>query len=151
MPVAELAAQLEPDVRVLVDAAHAPGMIDFDVARLGASYVTANCHKWMCSAKGAAFLWVRPDRRDDVYPAVISHGYNGGWPSAGGHLHAQFDWTGTHDPSAWLTIPDALAAGGGDAPLTAGPACGARSESCACGGATCSSRLSASSRQHLRT
>ncbi len=110
LPVAELAAQLEPDVRVLVDAAHAPGMIDFDVARLGASYVTANCHKWMCSAKGAAFLWVRPDRRDDVYPAVISHGYNGGWPSAGGHLHAQFDWTGTHDPSAWLTIPDALAA-----------------------------------------
>ena len=112
LPVAELAAHLEPDVRVLVDAAHAPGMIDFDVTRLGASFVTANCHKWMCSAKGAAFLWVRPDRRDDVYPAVISHGYNGGWPSEGGHLHAQFDWTGTHDPSAWLTIPDALAAVG---------------------------------------
>ncbi|WP_420622855.1 aminotransferase class V-fold PLP-dependent enzyme [Candidatus Poriferisodalis sp.] len=108
LPVAELVARLEPDVRVLVDAAHAPGMIDFDVSRLGASYVTANCHKWMCSAKGAAFLWVRPDRRDDVYPAVISHGYNGGWPSEGGHLHAQFDWTGTHDPSAWLTVPDAL-------------------------------------------
>ena len=109
LPVAELVAKLEPDVRVLVDAAHAPGMIDFDVAQLGASYVTANCHKWMCSAKGAAFLWVRPDRRDDVYPAVISHGYNGGWPTEGGHLHAQFDWTGTHDPSAWLTVPDALA------------------------------------------
>ncbi|WP_420446418.1 aminotransferase class V-fold PLP-dependent enzyme [Candidatus Poriferisodalis sp.] len=110
LPVAELVAKLEPDVRVLVDAAHAPGMIDFDVAQLGASYVTANCHKWMCSAKGAAFLWVRPDRRDGVYPAVISHGYNGGWPTEGGHLHAQFDWTGTHDPSAWLTVPDALTA-----------------------------------------
>ena len=110
LPVAELVARLEPDVRVLVDAAHAPGMIDFDVSQLGASYVTANCHKWMCSAKGAAFLWVRPDRRDDVYAAVISHGYNGGWPTEGGHLHAQFDWTGTHDPSAWLTVPDALTA-----------------------------------------
>ena len=110
MPIAELAAQLEPDVRVLVDAAHAPGMIDFDVTELGASYVTANCHKWMCSAKGAAFLWVRPDRRDGVHHSVISHGYNGGWPSGGGHLHAQFDWTGTHDPTAWLTVPDALAA-----------------------------------------
>ena len=110
LPVAELAAQLEPDVRILVDAAHAPGMIDFDVAELGASYVTANCHKWMCSAKGAAFLWVRPNRRDGIYPAVISHGYNGGWPSEGGHLHAQFDWTGTHDPGAWLTVPHALAA-----------------------------------------
>ena len=77
--MAELAAALEPDVRVLVDAAHAPGMIDFDVAASGASYLTANCHKWMCSAKGAGFLWVRPDRRDDMYHSVISHGYNGGW------------------------------------------------------------------------
>ena len=110
LPVADLAAELEPDVRVLVDAAHAPGMIDFDVTELGASYVTANCHKWMCAAKGAAFLWVRADRRDGIYPAVISHGYNGGWPTEGGHLHAQFDWTGTHDPAAWLTVPDALAA-----------------------------------------
>ena len=109
-PIAEIAAAVEPDVRVLVDAAHAPGMIDFNVAELGASYVTANCHKWMCSAKGAGFLWVRPDRRDDVYHSVISHGYNGGWPSTGGRLHAQFDWTGTEDPSAWLTVPAALEA-----------------------------------------
>ena len=108
MPVAELSAALEPDVRVLVDAAHAPGMIDFDVVALGASYVAANCHKWMCSAKGAGFLWVRDDRRDDVHHPVISHGYNGGWPSGGGRLHAQFDWTGTDDPSAWLTVPAAL-------------------------------------------
>ena len=108
MPIAEIAATLEPDVRVLVDAAHAPGMIDFDVSELGASYVTANCHKWMCSAKGAGFLWVRADRRDDLYHSVISHGYNGGWPSSGGRLHAQFDWTGTEDPSAWLTVPAAL-------------------------------------------
>ena len=108
MPIAEIAAELEPDVRVLVDAAHAPGMIDFDVSGLGVSYVTANCHKWMCSAKGAGFLWVRNDRRDDVFHSVISHGYNGGWPSAGGRLHAQFDWTGTDDPSAWLTVPAAL-------------------------------------------
>ena len=110
MPVDELAARLEPDVQVLVDAAHAPGMFDFDVTELGASYVTANCHKWMCSAKGAALLWVRPDRRDGMHHAVVSHGYNGGWPSQGGHLHAQFDWTGTHDPTAWLTVADALGA-----------------------------------------
>ena len=108
MPIVGLAAELEPDVQVLVDAAHAPGMIDFDVASSGASYVTANCHKWMCSAKGAGFLWVRRDRRDDIYHSVISHGYNGGWPSRGGRLQAQFDWTGTHDPSAWLTVPAAL-------------------------------------------
>jgi len=113
LPVADLVAALEPDVQVLVDAAHAPGMIDFDLDTLGASYVTANCHKWMCAPKGSAFLYVREDRRRDIYPAVISHGYNGAWPAAGGHLHTQFDWTGTDDPTAWLAVPDALDTVGG--------------------------------------
>ena len=112
LPVRELVAALEPDIEVLVDAAHAPGMIDFDVSSLGASYVTANCHKWMCSPKGAGFLYVREDRRPKIHPAVISHGYNGAWPATGGHIHTQFDWTGTDDPTAWLTVPDALDAVG---------------------------------------
>ncbi len=110
LPLAEIVAALEPEVRVLVDAAHAPGMIDFDVTALGASYVTANCHKWMCSPKGSALLYVREDHRDRIYPAVISHGYNGGWPAEGGHMHTQFDWTGTDDPTAWLATPVALEA-----------------------------------------
>ena len=108
MPVAEIASALEPDVAVLVDAAHGPGMIEFDVSTLGVSYVTANCHKWMCSAKGAAFLWVRDDRREGLCSPVISHGYNDAWPSSASRFHAQFDWTGTQDPSAWLTVPVAL-------------------------------------------
>ena len=108
LPISGLVAALEPDVEVLLDAAHAPGMIDFDLESLGASYVTANCHKWMCAPKGSAFLYVREDRRQRIYPAVISHGYNGAWPAEGGHLHTQFDWTGTDDPSAWLAVPDAL-------------------------------------------
>ncbi len=108
MPVAEIASALEPDVAVLVDAAHGPGMTDFDVSATGASYVTANCHKWMCSAKGAAFLWVRQERREGLYPPVISHGYNDAWPSSASRFQAQFDWTGTQDPSAWLTVPVAL-------------------------------------------
>ncbi len=112
LPVEELVTALEPGVEVLVDAAHAPGMVDFDVSSIGASYITANCHKWMCAPKGSAFLYVREDRRPAVYPAVVSHGYNGAWPAAGGHLHTQFDWTGTDDPTAWLSVPDALDAVG---------------------------------------
>ena len=107
-PIDDIVSALEPEVRVLVDAAHAPGMIDFDIGRLGASYVAANCHKWMCAPKGAAFLHVREDRREGMYASVIGHGYNGGWPSSGGHIHRQFDWTGTHDPSAWFCVPDAI-------------------------------------------
>ena len=108
LPLREITARLEPEAAVLVDAAHAPGMVDFDVAEIGASYITANCHKWMCAAKGSGFLYVRPDRRERIYAAVISHGYNGAWPSTGGRLHQQFDWTGTDDPTAWLTIPEAI-------------------------------------------
>ncbi len=108
LPIQELVGALEPEVEVLVDAAHAPGMIHLDLSALGASYVVANCHKWMCSPKGAGFLYVREDRRPKIYPAVISHGYNDGWPSVGGHIQKQFDWTGTDDPTAWLTVPDAL-------------------------------------------
>ncbi len=108
MPVSEIASALEPGVAVLVDAAHGPGMIDFDVSALGVSFVTANCHKWMCTAKGAALLWAREDCREGLYPPVISHGYNDAWPSSASRFHAQFDWTGTQDPSAWLTVPVAL-------------------------------------------
>ena len=108
LPVRELVAALEPDIEVLVDAAHAPGMVDFDVSAIRASYITANCHKWMCAPKGSAFLYVREDRRPKIYPAVISHGYNGAWPADGGHLHTQFDWTGTDDPTAWLAVPESL-------------------------------------------
>lgn len=107
-PLAEIVSRLEPETATLVDAAHAPGMVDFNVTEIGASYITANCHKWMCAAKGAGFLYVRPDRRDRIYAAVISHGYNGAWPSRGGRLHQQFDWTGTDDPAAWLTVPAAI-------------------------------------------
>lgn len=107
-PLAEIVSRLEPETATLVDAAHAPGMVDCNVTEIGASYITANCHKWMCAAKGAGFLYVRPDRRDRIYAAVISHGYNGAWPSGGGRLHQQFDWTGTDDPAAWLTVPVAI-------------------------------------------
>ena len=107
-PLADIVSRLEPETATLVDAAHAPGMVDFNVTEIGASYITANCHKWMCAAKGAGFLYVRPDRRDHIYAAVISHGYNGAWPSGGGRLHQQFDWTGTDDPAAWLTVPAAI-------------------------------------------
>ncbi|MXZ05957.1 MAG: aminotransferase class V-fold PLP-dependent enzyme [Acidimicrobiia bacterium] len=110
LPLEDIVSALEPDVQVLVDAAHGPGMIDIDLTALGASYVTFNCHKWMCSPKGSGILYVREDHRERIYPAVISHGYNGGWPAEGGHLHTQFDWTGTDDPTAWLATPTALEA-----------------------------------------
>ncbi len=108
LPVGVLIAELEArGVRVLIDGAHAPGMLDLDIDALAPSYYTGNCHKWICAPKGAGFLWVREDRREDVRPAVISHGANAPVPRSE-RFRAEFDWTGTSDPSAAIAVPEAI-------------------------------------------
>lgn len=107
-PIEEIIAALDPSVMVVVDGAHAPGMLDVDLGTLGADFYTANCHKWICSPKGAAFLWVAEPYRDSMVAASVSHGYNDGWPGSGSRFHAQFDWTGTDDPTARLCVARSL-------------------------------------------
>ena len=101
-PVKRIAALARArGAKVLIDGAHAPGQIDLDIPSLGVDWYAGNCHKWLYAPKGCGFLWARRSAQSGIHPPVISHGYGKGFS-------AEFDWTGTRDFSAWLSVPDAL-------------------------------------------
>ena len=90
--------------RVIVDGAHAPGLLPLQLDALQADAYVGNLHKWLCCPRGSAFLWVSERWRDRLRPLVISHGAN----APGNRFRLEHDWIGTADPTPWLALPEAL-------------------------------------------
>jgi isopenicillin-N epimerase len=97
----------EKGILIFVDGAHAPGQVMLNLQTLKADIYTGACHKWMMTAKGSSFLYVKKELQNLLDPLVVSWGYDAIYPS-----HSQFldyhQMQGTRDFSAFLTIPTAI-------------------------------------------
>jgi isopenicillin-N epimerase len=97
----------EHGIMTVIDGAHAPGQIDLALDELGADFYTGNCHKWLCAPKSAGFLYARPELQALLHPLVVSWGWESQNPGVSPFID-YFEWRGTHDPAAYLSVPAAI-------------------------------------------
>ena len=110
LPVAALCARARAaGILTLIDGAHAPGQIDLDLTAIDADFYTGNCHKWLSSPKGAAFLYAHREAQALIEPLVVGWGYEAEpGTSFGSRFLDLLQWLGTIDYAAYLSVPAAI-------------------------------------------
>ncbi|MFE2630325.1 aminotransferase class V-fold PLP-dependent enzyme [Streptomyces sp. NPDC059374] len=102
LPVERIGAEARRrGIPVLVDGAHAPGLLDAPLAGATYDFWTGNLHKWGCAPRGTAALVARGPLREKLYPLIDS------WAAAE-PFPDRFDQQGTIDATAYLAAPTAL-------------------------------------------
>lgn len=107
-PIEKIIAEMHArGIEVLVDAAHSPGHVELNLEKLGAEYFVGNCHKWICSPKGSAILYVREDKQKLIEPLQISHFFDAP-VSKDKKWQGKFFWPGTDDYTAYCCVGDSI-------------------------------------------
>ena len=89
------------NIPTLIDGAHAPGQIPLYLNNLKSNFYVGNCHKWLFTSKGCAFLHVSKENQSTLRPVITSLAYNLGYEH-------EFLYQGTRDESNLMTIPVAI-------------------------------------------
>ncbi|KJZ74986.1 hypothetical protein HIM_05472 [Hirsutella minnesotensis 3608] len=109
----------ELGVLSLIDGAQGVGMVPLDLAALDADFVLSNCHKWLFTPRGCAFLYV-PQRHQPWITTTLptSHGYvpkkntgrNNPLPREKDKTAfvENFQFVGSIDNSAYASVADSL-------------------------------------------
>ncbi len=102
MPVERIGAEARRrGIPLLVDGAHAPGLIAAPLDGVTCDFWVGNLHKWGCAPRGTAALVARGALREQLYPLIDSWGGADPYPD-------RFDQQGTVDVTGYLAAPTAL-------------------------------------------
>jgi isopenicillin-N epimerase len=110
LPIAAICQRAtEAGIITVIDGAHAPGQLPLDLPAIGADFYFGNAHKWLCAAKGAAFLHTRRQRQSLIEPLIVGWGWGEHRTLRHGSDYLDYlQFLGTSDPSAYLSVPAAI-------------------------------------------
>jgi isopenicillin-N epimerase len=100
--IIDLIRVTHPHTRFVIDAAHSAGLLEQPLPANFDVWV-GNLHKWLCAPRpAAALICGSPEVRAIMKPLAPSWGFEDGFPTS-------FEWQGTSDYSAYLSVPAAIA------------------------------------------
>lgn len=107
LPVERICEELKSrGIASCIDGPHALLQERVQLERIGCDFYTASCHKWLSAPVGSGFVYLAPKWHGLAQPLQMSWGRL--LPNRPATWDEELIWSGTHDSSAILTIPDAL-------------------------------------------